>query len=85
MSDPEQPGGQRSIHGHQYQQIQIGDGARAQLGDTYHISQFLAEISIESYYLLTYDRPRKPSYPSPNCNKCAIQLLLLSTRTYLPP
>jgi hypothetical protein len=38
MSDPEQPGGASN----QYRNIQVNEGAKAHLGNTYYISQLLA-------------------------------------------
>jgi len=39
MPDHEQPRLRPSWTGHQFQHIQVNEGARAQLGDTYHISR----------------------------------------------
>jgi hypothetical protein len=45
MSDPEQPGGS----GKQYRNIHINEGARAQLGDIYHIGKLFVDIKEEHY------------------------------------
>jgi hypothetical protein len=49
MSDPEQLAEYPFMPGHQYQHVQVNDGARANLGDTYHISQFLADAKEERH------------------------------------
>ena len=56
MLVPEQVGGRPSTQGNQYQHIQVGEGATAQLGIIFHISQFLADTDIESYHKLTPGR-----------------------------
>jgi hypothetical protein len=48
MPDPEQPGGLTSTHGNQYQHIQIGEGARAQLGNTYHIGKHFVREALRN-------------------------------------
>ena len=65
MLVPEQVGGRPSTQGNQYQHIQVGEGATAQLGIIFHISQFLTDTDIESYHKLTYNRPRRPAQPPP--------------------
>jgi hypothetical protein len=40
MSGHEPLGGVESLPGHQFQHVQVGDGARAHLGDTYNISTY---------------------------------------------
>jgi hypothetical protein len=40
MSDPEQPGG----FGNKYRNIRINEGAKAQLGDIYHIGKLFVYI-----------------------------------------
>ena len=47
MSDHESRGGRIYLPGHQFQHVQVTDGARAHLGDTYNISQFLADAEEE--------------------------------------
>ena len=89
MSVPEQPAGSSK----QYHSINISEGARAQLGDTYHayhgetynFSQFPAGMRVGSQCKLMRNRPRRPTQPSPFCNKCAIQFLQSPTRIHLPP
>jgi hypothetical protein len=53
MSVSEQPGGRPFTHSNQYQHIQVGGGATAQLGNTFHISQFLADTEVECFFLHT--------------------------------
>jgi hypothetical protein len=65
MSDPEQPGGLLSTHGNQYQHIQVHEGATAQLGNTFHISESLIDTNLESYHKLTRSRPRRPAQRPP--------------------
>jgi hypothetical protein len=43
MSDREQPGG------HHYQGVHVGPGAKAHVGDTYNISQFIADAKEERH------------------------------------
>jgi hypothetical protein len=45
MSDPEQTGGSSK----QYRNIHINEGARAQLGDIYHIGKLFANIKEEHH------------------------------------
>jgi hypothetical protein len=47
--------------GHQFQHVQVTDGARAHLRDTYNISQFLADAKEEYRERLTGYRSRKPA------------------------
>ena len=54
MSDPDLPGGRLSSPGHHYQHIQVSEGARAQLGDTYHISKLVLFTEMQE---LTHKRP----------------------------
>jgi hypothetical protein len=64
--------------GHQFQHIQIGDSARAHLGDTYNtynISKLLVEKKVKCYEELTRCRSRKPAQPPTVRNECAIQLV----------
>ena len=35
------------LGGNQYQHVQVGGGAKVQLGNTFHISQFLADTKVE--------------------------------------
>jgi hypothetical protein len=62
-------------HGNQHQHIQDGEGATAQVGSTFRISQFLADAKLESYHKLTRNRPRRSPQSPPICNECILQLL----------
>ncbi|KAH8803728.1 putative WD-repeat protein [Hyaloscypha sp. PMI_1271] len=64
MPYPEQPGGLPSTHGNQYQHIQISEGARAQLGNTYHIGRddplILLPYATQAPFN-SYDRRHEPA------------------------
>jgi hypothetical protein len=49
MSGREQLAGRPFLPGHQYQHVQVNEGARAHLGDTYYISQFVADAKEEHH------------------------------------
>ncbi|OBT42047.1 hypothetical protein VE00_07428 [Pseudogymnoascus sp. WSF 3629] len=60
MSDPEQPGGS----GNQYRNIRINEGAKAQLGDIYHIGREdpLSVLPFAAHALFnSYDRQHEPA------------------------
>jgi hypothetical protein len=61
MSNYEQPSRPPYLPGHQFQHVQISEGARAHLGDTYNISQFLPDSEEEYHERLTGYRSRKPA------------------------
>jgi hypothetical protein len=61
MLGHEQLAGRPFLPGHQYQHVQVTDGARAHLGDTYNISQFLIDAEEEHHERLTCYRSRKPA------------------------
>jgi hypothetical protein len=65
MSVSEQPGGRPFTHGNQYQHIQVGEGATAQLGNTFHISQFLADTEVEFFFTNTQQAEKTRSASSP--------------------
>jgi hypothetical protein len=49
MSDREQPGERLSSTGHHYQGVHVGPGAKAHVGNTYNISQFLIDAEEEHH------------------------------------
>ncbi len=49
MPDHEQLPRRPFLPGHKYQHVQVNEGAKAHLGDTYHISQFLADAKEERH------------------------------------
>ena len=61
MSDYEQLIMPPYLPGHQFQHVQVTDGARAHLGDTYNISRLLIDIEEEHHERLIYYRSRKPA------------------------
>jgi AAA ATPase domain len=57
MSDPEQRGMGSSPVGNQYQHIKIGEGAKAQLGNTYHIGKLLVKEASQSLCAIVQEDP----------------------------